>query len=241
MRPEWDNGGGNPLWIEVWGPVLRCHTLLCIQEGCFSKRLPAKNKSFYSDGIFLRQINILFVLFWDYCWHHLKPRCCRYLTHSISFTPRFVPSLCLFLWTPCLIYIRERPSWVGAGWQLMFVFCLQYVHLIQPLIVCGVLFGGLKRTASVQIARFVQQRTMMQSDPRPTAAHKHTRANTHYPNQSVWQPLLGIIGQKKPRRKSIGQWPPWNKLLLLRHTLFPHVHHCVLGWKEGEAGREWRI
>lgn len=53
---------------------------------------------------------------------------------------------------------------------------------------------------SVQIAHFIQDRTMMQSDLQLTLAQKHgkhTRTNTHHPNQSVGQPLLGIIGEKK--------------------------------------------
>lgn len=77
--------------------------------------------------------------------------------------------------------------------------------MIQSLIVCGVLFNGPKGTTSAQIAHFIQDRTMMQSDLQPTQdstkAHKHTRTNTHTPNQSVGQTLLGIIGEKKKDEK----------------------------------------
>ncbi len=167
----------------VWGLggiVLSCCRLLGFQKCTISKGLPAaeyKNDTFQSDGIFL--------------WRRILEE--------------FFLSLSLCLWTPCLISIRECPSWVGAGWQLVFVFRLKYVCLIQSLIVCGVLFNGPKGTTSAQIAHFIQDRTMMQSDLQPTQdstkAHKHTHTNTHPPNQSVGQTLLGIIGEKKKDEK----------------------------------------
>lgn len=133
----------------------------------------------------------------------------RQLTYSISFKARSVLSLCLCLWAHCLIFIRECPSWVRAGWQLVFVFRLQYVCLIQPLIVCGVLFNSPRGMTSVQIAHFIQHRMMMQGDlqPAPAQNHTHTETQTHTPNQSVWQPLLGIIGEreKKKRMKKINR------------------------------------
>lgn len=65
----------------------------------------------------------------------------------------------------------------------MFVFRLQYVCLIQSLIVWGVLFSSPKGTTSVQIARFTQHRAMMQSDLHPAPAQKHT--TTHVQTHNI--------------------------------------------------------
>lgn len=78
-------------------------------------------------------------------------------------------------------------------------------------------------TTSVQIAHFIQHETMTESDTRP--AQKHTDA--HYPNQSVWQSLLGIIGEGKKREEKINRPAATLKeMLLQRHMPFPHVHCC---------------
>lgn len=165
----------------------------------------------------------------------------QYLTYSISFKSGFVLSPCLCLWTPCLISIRECSSWVGACWQLVFVFRLQYVCLIQSLIVCGVLFNGPKGTTSAQIAHFIQDGTMMQSDLQPTLAQKHT--NTHLQTHTIPINLLdnlywALLERKKRMRKSIGQWPPWNSCCCIVTRRF---HMCTAPILDREkVERDWR-
>lgn len=114
--------------------------------------------------------------------HSIQP---HYLTYSISYKLGSVLSFCLCLWT---LFDYQRMSLLGeSSWQLVFVFRIQYVCLIQPLIVCGVLFNGPKGMTSVQIAHFIQHRMMMQTDLQTdlqlTLAQQHT--NTHVQTHAI--------------------------------------------------------
>lgn len=224
MSPEWNSVREKLLWFEVQGPLSCC--TLGFQKCTFGKIMSVTEQKI--------DISIFFSFFPKMALVCIQKTNCnisakrhmvllQYPIYSIS--SGTVLKLCLCLWTPCLISISECPSRVGVGWQLLFVFHLQYVCLILPLIVCGILFNGPKGTTSVRIAHFIQHETMTKSDLRLVPAQKHT--NAHYPNQSVWHPLLGIIGEKgkKSEEKINRRVATLKELLLHRHMPFPHVRH----------------
>lgn len=127
-------------------------------SGClFTKGFPAvKSGTFLSYGIALDCFPNYIIPF-----HLSRPPLSSSMTYTISCKTCSVLSLQLCLWIPCLISIKECPSWVRAGRQ-EFVFCIQYACFIQRL--CCVVQGGEKCSNW----HFIQHRTMMQSDLWPT-------------------------------------------------------------------------
>lgn len=114
----------------VWGlraTVLSCRTLLGFQRWTFSKGRPVaqcKNNKFQSGGICLNQ-RISKLTFWGIalasCEQQSQLECAWNAHHSTSlsewfqFDSGFVLAFCLCHWTPPLISIGERPSWVAAA------------------------------------------------------------------------------------------------------------------------------
>lgn len=159
----------------------------------------------------------------------------------MSFKSGFVLSLCLCLWAPCLISIRECLTGEGAGWQLVFVFRLQYVCLIQSLIVCGVLFNGPRGDDKCSNCTFHSRQN---DDAEWSAANTSTKARKthtykHTPSQSICRTTsTGHYWREKKRmRKSIGQWPPWNSCCCTVMHLFHMCTTPIMDREEVEARR----